>query len=48
MILAAIQSFFGGLILDAHNRNNRQDFEFRLQLASNEEKQLLQNDLRKA
>ena len=30
MVMAAIQSFFGGLILDVNNRKARQDFEFKL------------------
>ena len=31
IVLAAIQSFFGGLILDNINQKNRQEFEFELQ-----------------
>lgn len=38
--IAAIQSFFGGLILDVNVRKNRQDFEFRYQVATDRKKQL--------
>lgn len=30
MVMAAIQAFFGGLILDVNNRKTRQDFEYKL------------------
>ena len=42
--VAAIQSFFGGLILDVSNRKNKQDFEFRLQLAEMEKKRLMREE----
>ena len=41
MVVAAIQSFFGGLILDILMRKNRQDFEYHYQTAVFRKKQLL-------
>lgn len=43
--LAAIQSFFGGLILDTIIQKNRQDFEFKLQIISNEKHQRMEKEL---
>lgn len=37
--MAAIQAFFGGLILDVNNRKNRQNFEFMLQVFEERKKQ---------
>ena len=37
--MAAIQAFFGGLILDVNNRKNRQSFEFMLQVFEERKKQ---------
>ena len=38
-VMAAIQSFFAGLILDTINQKNRQDFELSLQDKSNDLKE---------
>ena len=38
MVMAAIQSFFGGLILDVNNRKARQEFEFKLLQAAEKQK----------
>jgi len=42
--LAAIQAFFGGLILDGSNQKDRRDFEFRLQAAERARKALLKKE----
>lgn len=42
--LAALQSFFGGLILANLAQKSRQEFEFNLQLISHQKMDLLQND----
>lgn len=41
MVMAAIQSFFGGLILGVIIQKNRQEFEFKLQIAASEKDKLL-------
>ena len=43
MVVAAIQSFFGGAILDINVRKNRQDFEFNYQTVLYQKKQLTEN-----
>lgn len=40
MAVAAIQSFFGGAILDVNVRKNRQDFEFNYQVVTHQKKQM--------
>ena len=40
IVMAAIQALFGGLILDVNNRKNRQDFEFKLQIAEKQKTDL--------
>lgn len=42
MVVAAIQSFFGGVILDINVRKNRQDFEFNYQTVLYQKKQLIE------
>ena len=43
MVVAAIQSFFGGVILDVNVRKNRQDFEFNYQTVLYQKRQLIEN-----
>ena len=41
IVIAAIQSFFGGMVLDGNIRKDRQDFEFRYQVATYNKKELM-------